>query len=52
LDIKNNLYFINLHNQLKKATKEAPDYYRINQKLSKVVYKGNFFFCIKAFTTF
>jgi endoribonuclease Dicer len=43
LDIENDPYVINLRDQLKKATKGTPDYHRIDQKLSKVVHKGNSF---------
>ena len=43
LDIEQDPYVINLRVQLKKATPGSVDYYRIDQKLSKVVQKGNSF---------
>ena len=43
LDIEQDPYVINLRAQLKKATQGSADYRRIDQKLSKVVQKGNSF---------
>ena len=43
LDIEDDPYVINLRSQLKKATSGSADYHRIDQKLSKVVQKGNSF---------
>ena len=43
LDIEQDPYVINLRNQLKKATRDTPDYHRIDQKLSKVIQKENSF---------
>ena len=43
LDIEQDPYVINLRSQLQKATRGSADYHRIDQKLSKVVQKGNSF---------
>ena len=43
LDIEQDPYVINLRSQLKKAEWGSADYHRIDQKLSKVVQKGNSF---------
>ena len=43
LDIEDDPYVINLRDQLRKATRGSADYHRIDQKLSKVIQKGNSF---------
>ena len=43
LNIENDPYVINLRDQLRKATQGTTDYRRIDQKLSKVIHKGNSF---------
>jgi len=43
LDIERDPYIINLRNLLKNAAKGTAEYHRIDQKLSKVIQKGNSF---------